>query len=81
MWKDGAPLNLYLLLERSIRRNGKKTLESVKLVLEGEWNLGKKQTHAKNNRKRLKVITLLSKVTLQIGRYLGLWKGSRHTYV
>jgi hypothetical protein len=42
VWKDGAPLNLYLLLGRSIRRNEKKTLESVKLVLEGEWNLAKK---------------------------------------
>jgi hypothetical protein len=40
-----------------------------------------KETHAKSNRKRLKVINLLSKVTLQVGRYLGLWKGSRHTYV
>jgi len=40
-----------------------------------------KETHAKSNRKRLKVITLLSKVTLQVGTYLGLWKGSRHTYV
>jgi hypothetical protein len=30
-----------------------------------------KETHAKSNRKRLKVITLLSKVTLEVGRYLG----------
>jgi hypothetical protein len=41
----------------------------------------RKEPHTKSNRKRLKVITSLLKVTLQLGRYLRLWKGSRHNYV